>query len=69
MGIALLPVFVAEPHVAAGALQPVLPRYSTALPLHVVHHASRYLPRRVVLFRDFVVAGLSGSCKEAGAMR
>src|SRR4051812_42024139 len=69
MGIALLPVFVAEPHVVAGALQPVLPRFSTALPLHVVHHASRYLPRRVVLFRDFVVAGLSGSCKEAGAMR
>jgi DNA-binding transcriptional LysR family regulator len=69
LGIALLPAFIAAPDVATGALQEVLPRYSATEPLHVVHHASRYLPRRVVLFRDFVAASLSGSCKEAGALR
>ncbi len=67
VGIALLPTFLADPHVATGALQRVLPRYSTASPLHLLTHASRHLPRRVALFRDFLAEGLSSSCKGHGA--
>jgi DNA-binding transcriptional LysR family regulator len=69
LGIAQLPTFFAEPHVAAGALALVLPRYSAEAPLHVLTHASRHLPRRVALVRDFLAEGLSGSCRGHGALK
>jgi DNA-binding transcriptional LysR family regulator len=69
LGIALLPTFLAEPHVATGALVPVLPRYASEIPMHVLTHASRHLPRRVALFRDFLVEALSASCNAHGALR
>jgi len=69
LGIAQLPAFCAEPHVAAGALESVLPRYSAEAPLHVLTHASRHLPRRVALVRDFLGEGLSVSCKAHGALK
>lgn len=69
LGIALLPTFLAEPLVATGALARVLPRYSSVTQLHVLTHASRFLPRRVALFRDFLAEALSSSCRERGALR
>jgi DNA-binding transcriptional LysR family regulator len=68
LGIAQLPTFHAAVHVASGALEPVLPKYSSERPLHVVTHASRHLPRRVALFRDFLAAGLSSGCRAHGAI-
>jgi DNA-binding transcriptional LysR family regulator len=63
-GIALLPELLARPGVASGALVRVLPGFGTAsASLHIVHVASRVLPRKVVAFRDFVVA----SCASAAA--
>jgi len=69
LGIAQLPTFFAEPHVAAGALRLLLPKYSAEAPLHVLTHASRHLPRRVALVRDFLTEGLSSSCKAHGALK
>jgi len=55
-GLALLPAFVAEPDVAAGALVRVLPRYERAAGvLHVVTPAARHVPRKVTAFRDLVL--------------
>jgi len=51
LGIALLPIWIAEPHVRAGALVALLPRYSTQMPLHLLTHASRHVPRRVMIVR------------------
>jgi DNA-binding transcriptional LysR family regulator len=61
--------FFAEPHVAAGALKLLLPRYSAEAPLHVLTHASRHLPRRVALVRDFLADGLTSSCKAHGGLK
>jgi DNA-binding transcriptional LysR family regulator len=69
IGIAMLPTFLAEPHVATDGLVVVLPKYSAESPLHVLTHASRHLPRRVALLRDFLADGLSSSCKGHGALK
>jgi DNA-binding transcriptional LysR family regulator len=66
LGIALLPTFVGDARVADGTLERVLPRYSAERPLHLVTHASRHLPRRVALFRDFLGTSLAGGCKQHG---
>ncbi len=68
IGIALLPTFFAEPLVASGQLERVLPEYTTESPMHVLTHASRHLPRRVALFRDYLVDTLTSSCKAHGAL-
>jgi DNA-binding transcriptional LysR family regulator len=69
LGVALLPTFYADPHLATGALIGLLPRYSAESPLHVLTHASRHLPRRVSLFRDYLAESLSGTCKAHGALK
>jgi DNA-binding transcriptional LysR family regulator len=69
IGIAMLATFTADPHVASGGLVAVLPKYSAESPLHVLTHASRHLPRRVALLRDFLAEGLSSSCKGHGALK
>jgi len=54
-GIGLLPAFVAQ---AAGGerLARVLPRhYWSGGPVHLVYPAERYMPRRCVVFRDFLL--------------
>ena len=62
-GIAQLPAFLGDKHVAAGALAAVLPRYSVDTALYVVTHGARHLPHRVALVRDALVHGLSGQCR------
>ena len=58
-GIALLPSFLYNKQDAA--LVHVLPKYSgQAPPLHVVYPQGKYMPRRVVLFRDFLLKSLGG---------
>lgn len=58
-GIALLPAFLCEPDVVAGRLVRVLPEHArTGLALYVVHPPAARLPRRVALFRDFLIANL-----------
>lgn len=55
-GLGLLPTFVAEPDVAAGALVPVLPRLEKQAGwLHVVSPAAKHQPRKVTAFRDLVL--------------
>lgn len=62
LGIALLPTWPSERLVAEGKLEPVLPKYSIDVPLHVLTHSARHLPRRVILVRDFMVVGLGHQC-------
>jgi len=69
LGITQLPTFIADPHVATGALVALLPRYSQESPLHILTHASRHLPRRVALIRDFLADHLASSCKAHGALK
>lgn len=55
-GIGLLPTFVAEPDVQAGALVRVLPRFERSVgALHVVTPATRHQPRKVTAFRDLLL--------------
>jgi DNA-binding transcriptional LysR family regulator len=61
-GIAQLPAFLGDKHVAAGALAAVLPRYSVDTALHVLTHDTRHMPHRVALVRDALVQGLAGQC-------
>jgi len=63
LGIALVPTWLGEQHVAEGTLVPLLPKYSMEVPLHVLTHGSRHLPRRVSLARDFMVEQLGQSCR------
>jgi DNA-binding transcriptional LysR family regulator len=65
-GIALLPTWVAAPHVAAGKLVAVLPKFSMVTALHVLTHGGRHLPRRVALLRDFLFESLSKACTGKG---
>jgi DNA-binding transcriptional LysR family regulator len=66
LGIAVLPAFIVAGHVAAGALIPVLPRYSTTIQLQIVAHASRRVPHRVALLRDFMAEHMSAACSGHG---
>lgn len=55
VGIGLVPLLMVEEALGRGALVPVLPQYQQqGAALHVLHPASRQLPRRVRLFRDFL---------------
>ena len=59
-GIAVLPTLVAERDVAAGALVPVLGDYVLfEAAAYLVYPASRYLPPRVRVFRDFMLASFA----------
>lgn len=59
-GIALLPSFLAEPDVLAGALVRVLPKWHVQSGVvWLVHPASRNVPSRVTAFRDFVTEALA----------
>lgn len=61
-GIALLPEFLAHREEASGKLVRVLPEWSFASDstnVNVVYPSARFVPQRVVLFRDFVIRELS----------
>jgi DNA-binding transcriptional LysR family regulator len=62
LGISLLPEFAVRVHVANGVLVQVLPKYSTSVAMHVLTHATRRLPHRVALLRDFLALHLQGAC-------
>jgi DNA-binding transcriptional LysR family regulator len=66
-GIAQLPSFLGDRHVAGGALVAVLPRHEIETSLFVLTHGGRHLPHRVALLRDALVSGLSGQCAKHGA--
>lgn len=54
-GIGLLPAFVAGREVKRGRLVRVLPEHILpGAPLHLVYPSTRYVPHRVVVFRDFL---------------
>ena len=58
-GIGLLPAVQCEQDVARGRLVRLLPAYSgPSAPLHVVWPASRHVPKRVVLVREWLVKSL-----------
>ena len=61
LGVALLPTFAGEHE---PQLVNVLPRFSTTTPAHVIAHASRHLPRRVALVRDYLIESLSRECSK-----
>lgn len=69
LGVAQLPVWVGDRAVAEGKLVGVLPKYSTEVPLHVLTHQSRHLPRRVVLVRDYLAHVMGGHCSAHGKLR
>lgn len=65
LGIALIPQHAGDHGVRAGKLAPVLAKYGTETPMHVLAPATRHLPRRVALLRDYLVTGLAGHCTSA----
>ncbi|HET9623883.1 MAG TPA: LysR substrate-binding domain-containing protein [Kofleriaceae bacterium] len=66
LGVALLPEFAVAGHVRSGALVEVLPAYHAAIQLQLLTHASRRVPYRVALLRDFLSTYLSRTCPEHG---
>ncbi len=55
-GVALLPRFAAETDVREGRLVRVLaPHAARVGALYLVHASTRHVPRKVAVFRDFVV--------------
>lgn len=69
LGVALLPVWIGDRLVSEEKLVGVLPKYSTEVPLHVLTHGSRHLPRRVLLVRDYLARAMSGHCSAHGKLR
>lgn len=65
LGIALLPAFLGDDRVARDQLAPVLPRYASESPMHLLTHGGRHVPRRVALLRDHLAVALTGSCTES----
>jgi DNA-binding transcriptional LysR family regulator len=60
VGIGLLPSFVAEPLVSAGALVGVLPKVRVAFgTLVLLYPAADQVPRKVTAFRDVLLAALA----------
>jgi DNA-binding transcriptional LysR family regulator len=56
LGIARLPDFLIESHIASGALEPVLAGYPTPdAGIYVVRAASDFLPRKVRVLIDLLV--------------
>ncbi|HVH42012.1 MAG TPA: LysR family transcriptional regulator [Labilithrix sp.] len=72
-GIALLPSFLVPREEQSGKLARVLADWRLAgSVLHVVYPSARYVPLRVVAFRDYLVrelAKISTRCEEAIALR
>lgn len=69
-GIGLLPSLHCEEDLARGRLMRLLaPCTGPAAPLHVVWPASRHVPRRVVLVREWLVKSLGALEAAAGAGR
>ena len=70
-GIALLPLFLCAREEQAGKLVRVLPKWRLlGAELHVVYPSARYVPQRVVAFRDHLIKGLnalSTRCEKAEA--
>ena len=60
LGIGMLPTFLAQDDVAAGALVRVLPRLSVPSgTLYLVHPPANHVPRKVLAFRDYMVEYLA----------
>lgn len=68
-GIALMPMYLCAREEQSGKLVRVLPNWRlTGADLHVVYPSARYVPQRVVAFRDYLVNELSllaKRCEEA----
>ncbi len=65
-GIGLLPLQGLEPSLAAKRLETVLPAWtSRGASLHIVLPTAQYVPSRVALLRDYLVAALSKQLSEA----
>jgi DNA-binding transcriptional LysR family regulator len=59
LGIALLPLFIAEPALTAGQLQRVLPNYQPpGLSIDAMYPVNRHLSAKIRLFIDFLQAQL-----------
>jgi DNA-binding transcriptional LysR family regulator len=66
VGIGLMPQFLGAPHVASGELVEILPGHRAPLATwHLVYPSGRYLPRRAVAFRDFILEELGDHAKPA----
>ncbi|MFZ5896123.1 MAG: LysR family transcriptional regulator [Myxococcota bacterium] len=58
-GVGAMPSFLADPEVAAGTLQRVLPRWlANTGTIYLVYPASKHVPLRVTAFRDLLVETL-----------
>jgi DNA-binding transcriptional LysR family regulator len=69
-GIALTPEFLTAREERKGKVARVLPEWSFAgSPLHVVYPSARYVPRRVIAFRDYVVDALRDVTKRCELAR
>lgn len=66
-GVALLPLFLCAREEQSGKLVRILPQWRLGgSDLHVVYPSARYVPQRVVAFRDFLVrelTALSSRCQ------
>ena len=61
LGIAQLPLLLAQPEVEAGRLTPVLPDWQLpAAPVHAVFASARYLTHKVRAFIDLAVEAFAG---------
>lgn len=59
-GVALVPIFVAAPHVARGELVRVVPGFAVGgAPLYLVSGPPAQLPARVTALRDFLIEALA----------
>jgi DNA-binding transcriptional LysR family regulator len=66
-GIGMMPGFLAAASVERGELTRVLPDYCGPIATwHLVYPSSRYLPRRAVAFRDFIVEELGATPEKPG---
>lgn len=55
MGVAQMPAFMAQQHLASGALRPVLTDWTAdSIPLHVVYPPNRHLSNKLRVFVDWV---------------
>jgi DNA-binding transcriptional LysR family regulator len=61
MGVAQIPAFMAQQHLASGALRPVLTDWKTEpLPLHVVYPPNRHLSNKLRVFVDWIADLFAG---------
>jgi len=60
VGIGLLSCFMCREALERGELQRVLPKHEgPTATLYAVYPSGRYVPRRVIALRDFLVAGVA----------